>query len=126
MQSCGELPAEVASISDAGVHAVTAGWNVLMSSVARQQDPIDPIRLRHEQVRGPSVGNKNLVFEVAACKFSQQCVRVHCLRCNTRRPSRLKGPCVAIVLRDQCASCRLIMPSYSPTLQHIRGQGAEV
>src|SRR5579859_8285219 len=126
MQDCGELPAEVASIADAGVHAITAGWNVLMSSVACQQDPIGPIGLRHEQVRSPGVGNQDFVFKVAACKFPQQPVQVHRLRCNTCRPSRLKGPCVAIVLRDQRADSRLIMPSHSPTLQHVGRPGAEV
>src|SRR6516164_11538650 len=126
MQSCGELPAEVASISDAGVHTITAGRDVLVGGVAGQQHPFDSIRLRYQQMRGPSVGNQDLVFEVATSKPLQQGVRVDCLRCDARRPSRLKSPRVVIVLRNQCANGRLIMPSHSPTLQHVHRPRAEV
>src|SRR5437588_6568264 len=53
-------------------------------------------------------------------------MRVYAVRCHVLRPPRLQGPDVAIVLCDQAARRRLIMPSHAPALQHVSRRRAKM
>src|SRR3984893_14178474 len=126
VQHGGELPAEVASIANAGIHAVAAGREVLVCGIAGQEHPSRPIALGHQQMRRPSICYQDFVIKVASCELPQQHMWVHGLWRDILRPARLQGPDVAIVLRYEASRRRLIMPGDAPALQQVASRRSKV
>src|SRR5262245_1117020 len=126
MQDSGELPTKVTSIANPSIHAVAPGRYVLVRRIPSQKHPTQFIPLGHQQVRRPGISHQDLVIKVAAYKPPKQHMRVHYLWRHVLRPAGLQRPDVAIVLCDQTARRRLIMPSHTPALQDVRRRRAKM
>src|SRR5262249_26554080 len=118
-QHSGELPTEVASIANPGIHAVAPGRDVLVRRIPSQKHPTQSTALGHHKVRRPGISHQNLVITASASQPSQQPMWVHGLWRHVLRPTILQRPDVAIILCDQAARGRLVMPSHTPALQYV-------
>src|SRR5262245_23650963 len=126
MQYGGKLPAKVTRIADAGIHAMAAGWNVLVRGVAGEKYPVEGVALGDQQVRCPGTCEQDFVIELATGEVAKHCAGINRVRRDVLRKSRLKSPDVPVILRDQRALGGLVVPRHAKMLEYVLGRGAKV
>jgi hypothetical protein len=119
MQPGGKLPAKIASISDPGVHAVAARRDVLVRRIAGKKHPANSVTLGDQEMRRPGTREQDFVIEVMPGKITEHCASIDLLRRDVPRKPGLERPDVAVVLRDQSALGRLIVPCHAEMLEHV-------
>src|SRR5215471_21132762 len=77
-------------------------------------------------MRRPGACEQDFVIEVATGEVTEYFARIDRLRRDVLRKPRLEGPDVAVVLRDQRALVRLVVPCHAKMLEHVMGRGAKV
>src|SRR5262245_24859372 len=126
MQNGGKLPAKVTRIANTGIHAIAAGWDILVRGVAGEKYPVEAVALGDQQVRRPGTCEQDFVVELASGEVAKHCAGINRLRRDVLRKSRLKRPDVPIILRDQRALGGLVVPRHAEMLEHVMGRGAKV
>src|SRR5262245_5671025 len=126
MQHGRKLPAEVTRIGNPGVHAVAACRDVLMRGIASEKHPAKVIALSEQKMRRPGTCEQGFVIEVATGEVTEHYDGIDRRRRDVLRKSCLERPNVAVVLRDQRALVRLVVPRHAKMLEHVMGRGAKV
>src|SRR5580692_12081990 len=115
----GELPAEVAGVANPCVHAVSAGRDVLVRGIAGEKHATGTVTIRDQQVRRPRIGDQDFMVERRAGKCLQQRACRGVTGAGALGETRMQRPDVFVVLRNQRAVDRLIVPGDAPALQKI-------
>jgi hypothetical protein len=74
----------------------------------------------------PGTCEQDFVIELATGEVTKRCAGINRLRRDVMRKSRLEGPDVLVILRDQGAFGGLIVPRHAEMLEHVMGRGAKV
>src|ERR1700736_2899984 len=77
-------------------------------------------------MRSPRTGKEDLVVERGSREFPQNCAGVEFVRCDRRILAGVDRPYVLVILRNERAERRLVMPRNSPALQNLARARAEM
>jgi hypothetical protein len=112
MQYGGKLPAKVTRIANTGIHAVAAGWDVLVRGVAGEKCPVEAVALGDQKMWRPGTCEQDFVIELATGEVTKHCAGINRLRRDVLRKPRLECPDVPVILRDQRVLGGLIVPRH--------------
>jgi len=75
MKDSGKFPAQIGCITNSGVHAIAAGWNVLVRSIACEEDTTLGVAARNKKMRRPRIGHQDLCFDIPPDEPAKQFLR---------------------------------------------------
>ena len=100
LQDRPQRPAETERVSDAGIHAVAACGNILVSGISRDKNPPCASALCHKQMRRPGVCDLDLHRDLPAHKPADQRGRIRPV-CRICRIAGMERPGIDVILRDK-------------------------
>src|SRR5262245_11480700 len=122
----GEFPAKIYRIGYTRVHAVPTGRYVLMRGISCQENTAHAVAPGDDEMRRPGISHQDLVVERPAGEAPQTLVRVNCRRGLAGIKPHLQRPDRVVVLRDERAPRRLVVPGDAKGLQDAAGARPEV